>query len=675
MQLSFQNSSVIYFKILYIGIISFIALNSQAQNLSAAQIKTGLIFKFTQNLKWNLTKSPDSFQIFIIGEDRELVYELDKLSKLKKINNLSISVQKLKHLDNVVAPFPQILIVGQEYNFNIKQIYRKIASSNCLLITTNCRENQYVMINFTEDKQKVNFEVNRITLFGQKIDVSSKLVLLGGKDIDLFDLYYDLEKKLDSAQQNLKHQQQFLEEQSFELEKRKREINESKKDVVLLQSQIMQQKDNLKKLTTSISVQELILNQKMDLLNIQKMAIIKQENEIDKQRKAISDQKEILDSQLKDIYQNKKIIEQQIETLTSQTDTIKNQKSTIHISIIIIVIFAVLILTIFYLFRNKQKINNRLNEKNIEVLQQKHRIEKQAEALNLTNNELQTSQEEIKNQSEILKKMNFDLSSQTSILQEKNKQINASLRYAQTIQNAILPPKKHKGKNSEYFVIYKPREIVSGDFFWFSEIYDNNTKNIFASVIDCTGHGVPGAFMAMIGNRILNETILEKKIYDPSDILETMHTVVKTTLKQDESNNTDGMDMSIIRAVKQNKITKITFSGAKQTFYILKKKTGEVLRIRGDVKAIGGIYYDHVQFTSKTFELELGDIVFLLSDGIIDQNGESKKRFGSLNLIALIKELHTISFDLQQAYIESYLKGYMKSIEQRDDITLMAIKF
>jgi serine phosphatase RsbU (regulator of sigma subunit) len=634
-----------------------------------------LIFKFTQNLKWNFTKQPDSFRITLLGANDDMFYELIKLSKLKKISNLSVSVKNILDIDDIKEPFPHILYVCQSYNYKIKEIYHKILASNCLLITNNCNTYQFVMINLTNESQKQDFEVNRITIFGQKIDISPKLLILGGHEIDILELYNKLETELDSADLSLNHQRNLLDEQESELDSKKREINERKKDVILLQFQIQKQKESLGKLTSEISVQEKILNQKLELLNNQKSAILKQEREIDIQRKSISNQKEILNVQLKDINNNKETIERQTQSLNKQTKTIKNQKNTIQISILIIVVFAFLIFAVLRVYRNKQKINKQLVEKNNEIQFQKEQIEKQSEILNRTNANLQNSQKEIKQQTVMLRKMNRDLTVQTFSLQEKNKQINAGLRYAQTIQNAILPALTMKRKDFEYFVIYKPREIVSGDFFWFSEISESGKNFILASVIDCTGHGVPGAFMAMIGNRILNETIIEKKIYEPENILETMHAAVKMTLKQGKSDNTDGMDLGIIRAEKKKKHTKLIFSGAKQSFYILREKTGEVLRIRGDIKAIGGLYYDHIRFTSKSFILEKNDIVYLLSDGIIDQNSSEKKKFGTPKFMALIKELHNQPFENQKNYIENYLENFSQGQEQRDDITLMAIKF
>ena len=191
-----------------IFIIVFYCFNVNSQTLTPAQIKTSLILKFTQNLKWNFIKKTDSFRIVVLGQDDEMLYELNKLSKLKKIGNLPVSIKIIFSETDIKEPYPQILYITSTFNPRVKNIYHKVLSHNCLMITNNCNENQFLMINFTEISQKIDFELNRITIFGQKIDISSKLMMLGGSDIDILELYNKLEKELDSAQLNVAEQNQ-----------------------------------------------------------------------------------------------------------------------------------------------------------------------------------------------------------------------------------------------------------------------------------------------------------------------------------------------------------------------------------------------------------------------------------------------------------------------------------
>ena len=151
---------------------------------------------------------------------------------------------------------------------------------------------------------------------------------------------------------------------------------------------------------------------------------------------------------------------------------------------------------------------------------------------------------------------------QRDILDLQNQNINASIQYAQNIQRAILPVQNQISNLFESFIIYRPKDIVSGDFYWFTQI--NNTA--FLAAVDCTGHGVPGAFMSMIGNSHLNEIVIEKQITNPAKILTLLNEKIIVSLRQDETANKDGMDVCFISIdLKSNEIT---FSGAKRPLYI-----------------------------------------------------------------------------------------------------------
>ena len=124
----------------------------------------------------------------------------------------------------------------------------------------------------------------------------------------------------------------------------------------------------------------------------------------------------------------------------------------------------------------------------------------------------------------------------------QNKKINSSIQYAQNIQQAILPLENNIGKYFDHFIIYKPKDIVSGDFYWYTEL----ENRVYLASVDCTGHGVPGAFMSMIGSRLLNEIVIEKEITDPAKILALLNSKIIEALRQNETENADGMDVCLI---------------------------------------------------------------------------------------------------------------------------------
>ena len=252
----------------------------------------------------------------------------------------------------------------------------------------------------------------------------------------------------------------------------------------------------------------------------------------------------------------------------------------------------------------------------------------------------------------------------------QNKKINSSIQYAQNIQRAILPVKNQIKNLFDSFIIYKPKDIVSGDFYWFTRLKDK----AFLAAVDCTGHGVPGAFMSMIGSSLLNEIVLEKQVSEPSKILSLLDEKIIESLRQDETENNDGMDVCFISIdLKSNEIA---FSGAKRPLFIFKNKTSEFNEIKGDRISIGGAKKDkkNETFNNHIIKAEKGDILYLSSDGLTDQNNLERKRFGSNRLKEVIMSSIAEPMDVQKEIIEKELNNFQQDEEQRDDITLIGIK-
>ncbi|MBU8892450.1 MAG: SpoIIE family protein phosphatase [Bacteroidales bacterium] len=252
----------------------------------------------------------------------------------------------------------------------------------------------------------------------------------------------------------------------------------------------------------------------------------------------------------------------------------------------------------------------------------------------------------------------------------QNQKINSSIQYAQNIQRAILPVKNQIKNLFDSFIIYKPKDIVSGDFYWFTRLKDR----AFLAAVDCTGHGVPGAFMSMIGSSLLNEIVLEKQVSEPSKILSLLDEKIIESLRQDETENNDGMDVCFISIdLKSNEIA---FSGAKRPLFIFKNKTSEFNEIKGDRISIGGAKKDkkNETFNNHIIQTETGDILYLSSDGLTDQNNLERKRFGSNRLKEVILSSIAEPMDVQKEIIEKELNDFQRDEEQRDDITLIGIK-
>jgi len=291
--------------------------------------------------------------------------------------------------------------------------------------------------------------------------------------------------------------------------------------------------------------------------------------------------------------------------------------------------------------------------------------------------EIFLQKEELVTQSENLATANSNIQQQHDKIKAQNELIKRSITYAQTIQEAILPLKENMDKHFQSFVLFKPKDIVSGDFYWFTHLPAGKGKayaETFVAVLDCTGHGVPGAFMSMIGSRLLNEIVNEQKVSETNQILELLNQGVKKALKQEQTQNQDGMDVCLCKIIKNKSDFSVHFSGAKRPLWIYKKESNKILRIKGDKKTVGGKYFQESVFTKREMKLQAGDTLYLFSDGYIDQNGADRKKIGSQNLFKYLEELAPQNLETQMQVLEDKLDTWKGKEEQRDDITIMGVR-
>ncbi|MBL4656167.1 MAG: tetratricopeptide repeat protein [Bacteroidia bacterium] len=262
---------------------------------------------------------------------------------------------------------------------------------------------------------------------------------------------------------------------------------------------------------------------------------------------------------------------------------------------------------------------------------------------------------------------------QKGVVDQKNKDITDSINYANRIQNAILVPETEiAGAFPESFLLYKPKDIVSGDFYFFSKF----NENVILSVIDCTGHGVPGAFMSMVGNDALNHIVNEEKIIDPGKILAMLHDRVKTALRQEKigTESQDGMDIAM--CCINSKTLNAQFAGAYNPLYVLKNGNDEIEVMKADKIGIGGIVRGIERtFHTHNIKLSRGDCMYMFSDGYVDQFGGPKnKRFMSKRFKELIYEIRSLTMKEQKEKLDTAITEWKGSFEQTDDITVIGVK-
>lgn len=257
-------------------------------------------------------------------------------------------------------------------------------------------------------------------------------------------------------------------------------------------------------------------------------------------------------------------------------------------------------------------------------------------------------------------------------IQHKNKKIADSINYAKRIQNAILPDNTIIRKAlPDSFILYKPKDVVSGDFPWYVQVGDI----LYIAAVDCTGHGVPGALLSLIGYFLLNDIVRSRKISDPGKILDILDDGVTTTLRQDQddSRTKDGMDIALCKIDMKKR--KVEFAGAHRSLYVMKK--GEMEEIKGNKFAIGGgIYKNQTNFTNTELTLAKGDSIFFCSDGFPDQfGGPQNRKFGPKRLRQMITEIHKKPMQDAHAIFDKEWEDWKGDENQTDDMLLIGIKF
>jgi serine phosphatase RsbU (regulator of sigma subunit) len=346
----------------------------------------------------------------------------------------------------------------------------------------------------------------------------------------------------------------------------------------------------------------------------------------------------------------------------------------------LVALFFVASTYMFYLIRirnikaQKDRLELQVRERTREIHEQKDEIEAQR-------NRIQWQLEEIENQRD-------HILEQRDLVLKQKQAMTDSITYAQKIQSAILPlPTAIKDFFSEYFIIFQPRDIVSGDFYWFKETEDS----IIIVGADCTGHGVPGAFMSMLGVTLLNEELRGNRQYTPSEMLGLLRAKVKETLAQEDSleEQKDGMEMAFVLIDKEKRL--LQYAGANQPLYLIRKKgptTGidpedhlsienndyKLFQFKGDKQPIGS-YWEETEFTNHEIDLRQGDTFYIFSDGILDQyGGKKRKKYKAVNFRKLLLSIQHESMQEQKDIIKNTFDTWRGKYEQIDDVSVIGVR-
>ncbi len=267
--------------------------------------------------------------------------------------------------------------------------------------------------------------------------------------------------------------------------------------------------------------------------------------------------------------------------------------------------------------------------------------------------------------------LNNEILHQKLLIEAKNKDIMDSIHYAKKIQDAILPSiSKIQSVFPDSFVLFIPRDIVSGDFYWFAE-KDNHA---ILAAVDCTGHGVPGAFMSMIGNTILNDIVIHQDINKPSEILDQLDSRINKVLEQEgsDSKNRDGMDLALCCFHKDK--SKIEYSGAFRP--LIHVRDNELIEVKADKFPIGGgDDYGSEVFSNQEINTQPGDVFYMFSDGYPDQfGGEKGKKFMNKRFKNQIIDNHTLPMQDQAKMFMDLFDAWKGEHEQVDDVCVIGVR-
>ena len=597
-------------------------------------IRALYILDISKYVEWddNIQSKAD-FIIGILGTDTDFYWELFNMAKTRQfIQNKPIKILLFRDINSIEKS--QVLYVNIREGFKIRQVLDKTRGSNTLVISEGY-EFQESMLNFIVVGGQPRFEVNEQRLNEEKLKVSQLFLAQAVKTREDWEELY---KVTDVA---LTEEKVITKQQKVVIDSQRLQIAEQEK-------MIMEQEERLRSLNDEIGKKQKTLEQKVVVLNrqekeivSQKGLILKQQEEVNQQNLVITDKQKEINIRTNQIAEQDSLISTQKVIMFEQLKAIEKQRLLLYFAIIALVLVLGLVYYIYRGYKIKKEANIKLEEKNKLISAQKDEIQKQKEIAE----------------------------SQRDLIAYQKKHITDSIHYAKRIQTALLPSLELFSDEIDHFVLYKPRDIVSGDFYWVAKI--DGQQMVIAA--DCTGHGVPGAFMSMLGVSLLNEIILNKRIIQPDQVLNVLREYIIQSLKQvvQTSGIKDGMDMCV--CLIDFKKNKMQFAGANNPLWIF--ADGKLNEIKGDKMPVA-IHDNMLPFTNHVVDIKKGDTFYIFSDGYADQfGGPQQKKILNKNFKMLLLKVQNLPMLEQGSKIDEFFEDWRKELEQIDDVCVIGIRY
>lgn len=608
-------------------LLSFYPLIAQDKQELDDNTRATLILDIAKYVEYNEAfDNLKNFTITVLDNDDSFYWPLERMAGERKF------IQGKPILVNLV-PRPGMLKEAQVIYFNSKNEYRikevlsQIEGWNTLLITEGYpfRES---MINFLVVDGKPRFEANEEMMVAHGLKVDALFLAQAIKTREDWEQLYEVtDEELQVEKEVTRQQRLVIAEQDSMIQVQLARLR-------ALGEEILKKEKELEEKIRTLLNRDRELTEKNRAIERQEREIGIQKKTIASQQQEVGEQKAVLKEQLEEIGQREELIAErdlQIreneEKIAFQLEAIQKQKLVIIAAIVALVLLLGLAYFIFVNYKNKKRANELLEEKNKKITAQRDQIAYQ------------------------------------------KKHITDSIHYAQKIQRAILPSMELFTDEIDHFVLYKPRDIVSGDFYWVDKL--DNKQVIIAA--DCTGHGVPGAFMSMLGVSLLNEIIRNRNILAPHEVLNNLRTMVIESLGQGQAGTEvkDGMDMTV--TVIDFDKDKLYFAGANNPLYHI--RNGELTQYRADKMPVA-IHEVMDEFNLVTVDLQKGDTFYTFSDGYVDQfGGPKQKKFLSKNFRSLLLEIQNLDMIDQGKRLDEVFEEYMADVEQVDDVVVIGVRY
>jgi Serine phosphatase RsbU, regulator of sigma subunit len=574
------------------------------------------------------------FRIGILDKDEYLFFELGNLRKTRtKIQDKPVEIVKFNSESQIT--FTQVLYVNKSSGFNLNKVKAVIEKHQTLLLTEGY-EFRESMINFMGvegEMPKYGVNEDMINKAGMKVNSNMMTQAIKTKE-DWENLFGKANEQIIIQRDTIRQQLDMIKTQKAEILHQKALLDSLDKEITTKVKTLNEKQKVLEKQFVQISKQQ-------GEISVQKQTIVVQQNEVQVQKDTLARQKGKITIQLARIDEQLKRISEQDSKIKVQLEAIEKQKLVLYF-----VLFALLLVSFlgYYIYRGykiKKEANIRLEEKNRTISLQKDEIEKQRDLA----------------------------AAQRDQISYQKRHIEDSIMYAKRIQTALIPSLELFSDKLEHFVIYKPLAIVSGDFYWVST--QDNPQVIISA--DCTGHGVPGAFMSMLGVTMLNEIVNGKHILAPDQIIENLRQGIIKSLKQvaEEDSIKDGMDIAVCVVDFDKNI--LWYAGANNPLYLV--RGGELTHYRADKMPVA-IHYKMEPFTLHKIDIQKGDAFYIFSDGFADQfGGPKQKKFMSLQLRETLVAMAGMPMLKQGERLNEIFEEWRGDGPQIDDVTLIGVRY